>query len=218
MRRPLAENYGFSGTTTPASLVGERRRRESSRKSKDKGGAPMRGLGKGSFRDCDENLRAVIENAPDGILIATGDGAHIFANARASDITGYSRDELLTMGMKELADPEEIPGLAEIIRKRLAGESFPDPYATRIIDKEGRRVPVEIRATRLVCQGRAAALIFLRDISGRRKMEDELGRSEERFRSLFENATIGLYRTTPDGAILMANPALVKMLGYGSFE
>jgi PAS domain S-box-containing protein len=42
--------------------------------------------------------------------------------------------------------------------------------------------------------------------------------SGERFRSLYENATIGMYRTNPDGHILMANPALVSMLGYESFE
>ena len=42
--------------------------------------------------------------------------------------------------------------------------------------------------------------------------------SEERFRSLFENATVGIYRTTPDGKILLANPTLIKMLGYSSFE
>jgi len=42
--------------------------------------------------------------------------------------------------------------------------------------------------------------------------------SEKRFRSLYENATIGIYRTTPDGHILMANPALANMLGYESFE
>src|SRR6185436_15639767 len=41
---------------------------------------------------------------------------------------------------------------------------------------------------------------------------------EARFRSVYENATIGLYRTTPDGRILMANPAAVRMLGYASFE
>jgi PAS domain S-box-containing protein len=38
------------------------------------------------------------------------------------------------------------------------------------------------------------------------------------FHSIFENATIGMYRTTPDGQILMANPALVQMMGYASFE
>ncbi|MBC8445950.1 MAG: PAS domain S-box protein, partial [Chloroflexi bacterium] len=56
------------------------------------------------------------------------------------------------------------------------------------------------------------------DITERRRMEDALRESEERFRSIFENATIGLYRTTPDGRILMANQALLRMLGYSSFD
>ncbi len=45
-----------------------------------------------------------------------------------------------------------------------------------------------------------------------------LEESEERYRHLFENAPVGIYRTTPDGRILLANPALVRMLGYASFE
>ena len=48
--------------------------------------------------------------------------------------------------------------------------------------------------------------------------QDALAESEERFRSLFENATVGLYRTTPDGRILAANPVLLSLLGYESFE
>ncbi|OHB68782.1 MAG: hypothetical protein A2V70_07155 [Planctomycetes bacterium RBG_13_63_9] len=44
------------------------------------------------------------------------------------------------------------------------------------------------------------------------------GASEERFREMFDDAVVGFYRTTPDGRILMANPALVQMLGYSSFE
>jgi two-component system cell cycle sensor histidine kinase/response regulator CckA len=52
----------------------------------------------------------------------------------------------------------------------------------------------------------------------RKHAEDSLKDSELRFRSLYENATIGIYRTTPDGNILLANPALLKMLGYTSFE
>lgn len=42
--------------------------------------------------------------------------------------------------------------------------------------------------------------------------------SEEKFRNVFENAPVGIYRTTPDGRILMANPALIRILGYGSFD
>jgi PAS domain-containing protein len=47
---------------------------------------------------------------------------------------------------------------------------------------------------------------------------EALEENAERFRSLYQNSTIGLYRTTPDGRILLANPTLVRMLGYDSFE
>ncbi len=48
--------------------------------------------------------------------------------------------------------------------------------------------------------------------------EEALKASEERYRSVYENTHLGLYRTTPDGRILMANPALIRMLGFDSFE
>jgi len=51
-----------------------------------------------------------------------------------------------------------------------------------------------------------------------KQAEDVQRRSEEHLRGIFENTAIGVYRTTPDGRISMANPALVRMLGYSSFE
>ncbi len=48
--------------------------------------------------------------------------------------------------------------------------------------------------------------------------EIALKEAEERFRGIFENTVIGIYRTSVDGKILLANPALIKMLGYNSFE
>jgi len=47
---------------------------------------------------------------------------------------------------------------------------------------------------------------------------EALRESEERFRSLYENSTMGIYRTTPSGKILLANDALIKMLGFSSFD
>jgi len=47
---------------------------------------------------------------------------------------------------------------------------------------------------------------------------DALRESEERYRGLYENSAIGIYRTTPEGRILLANPSLVNMLGYSSLE
>jgi PAS domain S-box-containing protein len=65
----------------------------------------------------------------------------------------------------------------------------------------------------------AEAIIELqKEIAERKLAEESLRRTEQRFRTIFENTVVGLYRTTPDGRILLANPALVKMMGYRSFE
>ncbi|MBI5727518.1 MAG: PAS domain S-box protein, partial [Ignavibacteriales bacterium] len=57
-----------------------------------------------------------------------------------------------------------------------------------------------------------------KEIIERKKAEESLRESEERFRSLYNEAVIGLYRTNPDGRVLQANSALLKMLGYENVE
>ncbi|MGH7808373.1 MAG: PAS domain S-box protein, partial [Thermodesulfobacteriota bacterium] len=56
------------------------------------------------------------------------------------------------------------------------------------------------------------------EFTGRRRAENALVEKEEQYRNLFENVPIGLYRTTPDGSVIMANPTLIRMLGCSSFE
>jgi len=55
-------------------------------------------------------------------------------------------------------------------------------------------------------------------VSELKQAEEALKHSEKHFKKLFENTRAGVYRTTPDGRIIMANPVLVQMLGYSSFE
>jgi PAS domain S-box-containing protein len=120
---------------------------------------------------------------------------------------------------------EEIlpPGLAEACRESdefvlVSGK----PY--RFEEKSGGPDGIErdfetIKAPVFDETGRITGLVGVsRDITAQKTMKTTLAESEERFRGLFENSTIGLYRTTPDGRILLANPALLRMMGYASFE
>jgi len=66
--------------------------------------------------------------------------------------------------------------------------------------------------------GSISKLEIFRDITERKQAEQAINRSEKELKDIFENIAVGVYRTTPDGRILMANPALVKMLGYSSFD
>ena len=77
---------------------------------------------------------------------------------------------------------------------------------------------LNVYSVRHVGEKEDALQAIIRDITKRKQMEESLQESELRFRSLYENATVGLYRTSINGRILMANPALVNMLGYSSFE
>jgi PAS domain S-box-containing protein len=56
------------------------------------------------------------------------------------------------------------------------------------------------------------------DITERKQAEEALYKRDSQYRTLVENSAIGIYRTTPEGAITLANPSLVKMLGYQSFD
>lgn len=57
---------------------------------------------------------------------------------------------------------------------------------------------------------------MIQDITDRRLVEEELRESEEKYRSLFDNAILGIYRTTPEGQYLDMNPAFARIAGYNS--
>ncbi|MCX5804298.1 MAG: PAS domain S-box protein, partial [Proteobacteria bacterium] len=68
-------------------------------------------------------------------------------------------------------------------------------------------------------EGKVSRLvIFARDITDRKEAEDMVRESEEKYCNLFENSVMGIFRTTPDGHYLSANPAGAKMYGYKSQE
>jgi diguanylate cyclase (GGDEF)-like protein/PAS domain S-box-containing protein len=160
------------------------------------------------------NLRALAENAGEGILVNM-DGRHVFANRRLAEMLGY-RDagELLNTTVRDVVHPDEFERVSGRFRRRVAGEKEPSQYETVFVTKQDRAVPVEISATITAWQGQPAGLIFVRDITERKKSEQTLRDSEERFRQLAENIQEVFWMTDPSkNRMLYVSPAYEKIWG-----
>lgn len=144
-----------------------------------------------ALRKSEQSFRDVAENAYDGLIIVLKTGAHIYANKRASEITGYSVEELLKMRMKELAYPDDIPKLSEILKKRMSGEEVLRQYETAIVHKEGTKVQIEVTGAKTFWHGQVADIVIFRNITERKKAEEALRKNEMRYRSLFDNMLNG---------------------------
>ena len=142
--------------------------------------------------------------------------AFLEVNDAAINHYGYSKDEFLSMTAMDIRPAEEIPTFKKDFQQN--NLLFKSGTVWRHIKKNGDIIFVEITSNSLLFNNRKARHVLVNDITSRLKAEEELRVSEVHFRTLYENAKIGLYRTTPDGQILLANKELVKMLGYPSFE
>ena len=167
-----------------------------------------------ALRDSVENFRNLAENTSDGILIGAADGRHVYANRQAAELLGYSLEELLQTTLKDLAEPAAYPQLQQRLQDRIAGRPVPAMYETTIRRKDGTLFPAEVAGTRTVWQGQACDLVSLRNITDRKRGEDALRESEERYRELVENANDIVYTLDLAGNFTSVNRAAEIITGY----
>ena len=129
------------------------------------------------LRESENNFRAIAENANDGILITVEESLHVFANRRASEITGYSLDVLRKIGFINLVHPDEIDSVLRRYQKMREGHPVSSCYETIIVKKNGTFVPIEITSSLTTWQGQIAVLRIFRDITLRRWKEKTLDKA-----------------------------------------
>ena len=166
-----------------------------------------------ALRESELNHRTLLEQAADVIVVTSPDGQLVFGNRAASELTGYSQQELLKLSIQDTYPVGE----AEIGRKRLAE----DPKATVVRfermfrKKDNSCVPVEVAIARLE-NGNFQA--FIRDISERRRSEKLLRDSETRFRQAIVDAPIPIILHAEDGEVLGISRVWTTLTGYAAKE
>jgi diguanylate cyclase (GGDEF)-like protein/PAS domain S-box-containing protein len=167
-----------------------------------------------ALKEREANFTALAENAADGIVIVNHKGNFLYVNSKAAEITGYSSDELLQVRMRDLFTPDEYKRVNIRFKKRIAGEAVSSQYETEIIRKDGTRMPLDTSIALTTWYGELVRIICLRDISGRRRFEEALRESEEKYRTLFEQANDAVFLETLEGRILDVNDKACQLLNY----
>jgi len=106
-------------------------------------------------------------------------GQYIFVSDEWVRITGYSRKELLSMSQAELIHPRDRKTAVERHQRRMRGESLPGLFEIIIIRKNGTEVPIELTSAFTTYKGKTAHVCYMRDITERKRAEQELQEKNE---------------------------------------
>jgi PAS domain S-box-containing protein len=157
-----------------------------------------------------------MEQAADAVLMHDETGRILDANQKACQSLGYSREELLSMSIRDIDSEALQTGKQKLWDKVLAGGHF--TFESRHVRKNGSSIPVEVTLSSVRLPLGLAVLGIVRDMSESKKAEEALKDSEAKYRNIFENAVEGIYQSTIDGRFITANAALARMAGYDSSE
>ncbi len=122
--------------------------------------------------ESEEKYRAIVEGSHDAIFIYRGD-EFLFVNSRASDITGYTKQELIDMPVWDIIHPDDLDMVKDVHRKWVRGEEAPNVYQARITTKTDDIRHCEFSMTAITYHGTEAAMGAVRDITQQKQAEEE---------------------------------------------
>jgi formate hydrogenlyase transcriptional activator len=185
----------------------------------------MRAQAEDALHNHEERIRLILDSATEAICGCDSEGTCLFSNLAAARILGYDDPaELLGKNMHALEHHTRKDGTPYPIEEcpiYIGFQKNEDVHRDNEVywRKDGTSFPVEFWSHIVVREGKTlGAVITFIDITERKQAEEALRKSEERWRSVYENSAIGVALTGLNGRFLAANRAYEKMLGYTEEE
>lgn len=170
------------------------------------------------LRESEEKYKDIVELAPDGIITADTRGTITSCNSAFANMAGYEKENIIGRNFSQLPTlrARDIPKYAKLLKSLIRGRT-PAPFEASWTHKDGTTRFGELHVC-LMRKGKNTIgfQAVVRDTTERKKAEEMLKLSEEKYRNLMENLSVGVYRVTPgkEGRFVDVNTAFVRMLGH----
>ncbi len=161
-----------------------------------------------ALEESEEQFRIITENSADAIFITDSQGRYLYVNTKAVNLLGYSKEEMLTFTIVDISPKNRVDEYFQTFQQILQNGS--GVAEMDLVKKDGNLIPIDLNAVLL-----PNGFVYgsCRDITGRKRAEEALRTSEEKFRNIFEHSVVGISMTTLDG-MLKTNKAFCEILGY----
>ncbi len=158
--------------------------------------------------------RVMIESSGDSIFIIQN-GRIQYVNPELIRLSEYAEQELLGSDFLDFIAPSEKEKVASFFYQRSTDANAPSKYESAAVTKSGKIMSVEVLVMKINYNGMNAWQVVLRDITGRKAIENQLRQSEARYRALFQDSASVMLMINPEnGAIVDANQSACNFYGY----
>ena len=172
-----------------------------------------------TLRQSEERFRTLAETTPAAIVVYNFDDGKIrYANTAMQEIFGYSQSELLEITIRDLIHPDSLEKVTKRRRARLKGESVAPRLELKLKTKSGELRWVDQSSAPIEFEGEAAMIATAFDITERKRAEEALRLSEERYRLIVENQTEFIVKWRPDGTRTFVNDSYCRYFGLTESE
>ena len=178
-----------------------------------------RALAEAALSESEERFRTLVEMAPDAIFsISVADGTFTTLSPAFEQLTGWPRADWLGRSFTGLVHPDDLPVVFQHVQQLLRG-ALPPPFELRIRGRDGQELVGEFRLTSRVEDGRVVELFGIaRDVSDRRRAEEELRRSRDELEIILRGVTDGITVQDTAGRLVYANETAARMTGCATVE
>ena len=174
-----------------------------------------------TLQESEERYRMLFNSGNDAVFVHREmpegmPGKFVEVNDATRQMLGYTREELLRLSPLNIVAPEDLDAFPKQKEKFHAEKRI--LFEMALVTKDGRKIPVEVTGHLFDLKGQPTVLTIARDITERKKAEEVLQESEERFRSVVENSHDGILIVDDNFRLIYANDELCRIFGYSREE